>query len=41
MGKLVRTFAALPVALAAIVSLTAVNVEWTPTATVYVIGGAG
>lgn len=41
MDKLVRTFAALPVALGAIVSLTAANVEWTLTSTVYVIGGAG
>lgn len=41
MDKLVRTFAAVPVALGAIVSLTAANVEWTLTSTVYVIGGAG
>ena len=41
MDKLIRTFAAVPVALGAIVSLTAANVEWTLTSTVYVIGGAG
>jgi hypothetical protein len=39
--KLVRIFAALPVALAAVVSLTVANVQWTLTSTVYVIGGAG
>lgn len=40
-NKLVGMVAAVPVALAAAISLTAANVEYTLTSTVYVIGGAG